>query len=75
MLKNILALVLNKIGITNLSLRIAEFILRQLELEWDVPYPGYTKDIIEQVNKIAEDDTITSNEIADVIKYFRVNKQ
>lgn len=75
MLKKILALILNKVGIVSLALRIAEFILEQVNMTWDVPYPGYTKDIVEQVQKIAEDDKITSKEIAEVIRYFRVNKE
>jgi len=75
MLKKILALILNKIGIMNLSLRVAEFILVQLDLQWKVPYPGYTKDVIKQVQKISEDGIITGTEIADVIKYFRVGKE
>lgn len=72
MLKKVLALVMDKIGVRRLSLRVAEFMLRQLELEWEIPYPDYTNEVIEQLREAADDGVVTSNEIADVIKYFRV---
>lgn len=73
--EKVLAFILNKIGGINLGLRIAEFILNNLEISWKVPYSGYVNDLIKQVEQIAEDGTITSNELASIIKHFRVNRE
>ena len=75
MLTKVLAMLFNKVGGINLGLRIAEFILNNLEISWTVPYSGYTNDLIAQMQKIAEDGKISSTELAQVIKFFRTGRE
>lgn len=75
MINRLLAIIFNKIGGINLGLRISEFILSRIDLSWKIPYKGYANDVIEQLKKIAEDGTITSDELADVLKHFRENRE
>ena len=75
MLTKVLAMLFNKVGGINLGLRIAEFILNNLEISWKVPYSGYTNDLIAQMQKIAEDGKISSTELAQVIKFFRTGRE
>jgi len=74
-LTKVLAMLFNKVGGINLGLRIAEFILNNLEISWTVPYSGYTNDLIAQMQKIAEDGKISSTELAQVIKFFRTGRE
>jgi len=74
-LKKVLAMLFNKVGGINLGLRIAEFILNNLNMSWKIPYSGYTNDLIEQIQKVAEDGKISSTELAQVIKYFRAGRE
>lgn len=75
MINKIIANILKKIGGINLGLRISEYILRRVDLSWEIPYKGYVNDVIEQLKKIAEDGTITSDELASVLKHFRENRE
>lgn len=75
MINDIIAKIFQKIGGINLGLRVSEYILRRVNLSWEIPYKGYINDIIDQIKQIAEDGEITSDELASVLKHFRENRE
>ncbi len=74
MLKQILSTLAWKIGIVNLTLRVAEVILRNVDFEAQIPYSGWTNDILSEVKTMAEDGKITNDEAADMLKFIRENR-
>lgn len=70
-LKNVLSWIGNKIGMLNLGLRVAEYILRNLNIKFSIPYEGYANDVVSMFKDAIEDGTLSSNEVADIIKFFR----
>ncbi len=74
MLKKILSHLAWKMGIVNMSLRVAEVVLRNVEFEAEIPFSGWANDILEEAKKMAEDGKITNDEAADVVKFIRENR-
>jgi len=58
----------------NLSLRIAETILEDIDYTKDIPYVEWTNDIINELRQASEDDEISNKEVADFIKFVRENR-
>lgn len=55
----------------NFSLRIAEAILKDISYKQNIPYEGWTNDIINELEKASEDGEISNSEVADFIKFVR----
>lgn len=55
----------------NWSLRIAEAILKDINYTQDIPYDGWTNDIINELGQASEDGEISNSEVADFIKFIR----
>lgn len=70
-IKSVLSWIANKVGVLNLGLRVSEYILRNLNLTFSIPFKGYANDIVGMFKKAIEDGELTTDEIADIIKFFR----
>lgn len=59
----------------NISLRVSETIFKNVEYSTNIPYSGWTDDIIDQFEKISEDGVINNKEAANFVKFIRENRQ
>lgn len=70
-IKRLLSWIANKVGVLNLGLRVAEYILRNLNLTFSIPFPEYGKAVVDMLQSAIEDGKISTEEVADIIQFFR----
>jgi len=58
----------------DLALRVSETILRNVQYSFAIPYPGWTNDIVNEFQKVAEDGEVTNVELADFVRFIRENR-
>lgn len=58
----------------NKPLNFAADILRNVQFEIPLPYPMWTEDMVDRLHKILEDGEVDNIEVADLIKFVRINK-
>lgn len=71
MFKQLFKRLLSKIGVVNLSLKIAEMAVRNYSFVVNIPYKEWTNKMVDKLNKVSDDGKITNDESADFVALIK----